>query len=77
MSKIQIGNIVKVRPHETYQNVKQGAVVSPPILRRNNGYRAAQVTALFDDGLGGTIVEVETAGGHVDLVAEKYVAVVE
>lgn len=72
---LTIGQGVKVEPHKTFQNLSQGAVISPPIERRHNGYRHAFITNIFVGDEHTDIIEVETPGGHVDLVAPEHVHV--
>ena len=69
------GQSVKVKPHKFYQALSGSAVIDPPVERQHNGYRQATITGIFDDGFGGEIIEVETPGGHVDLVAPEHVEV--
>ena len=69
------GQNVRVKPHTIYQHLSKGAVIDPPVERQHNGYLHATITAILDDGFGGEIVEVETPGGHVDLVAPEHVEV--
>lgn len=66
---LKIGQLVKVVPHKFYQHLSKGAVIEPPKERQHRGLHKATVVGLYNEGA----VEVETNGGHCDIVSEQYV----
>jgi len=70
--KIKTGDVITVKPHSTYQHLVQNAVVTPAIEHKHNGYKNAVVIGLYDDGVGGTSVEVEFPSGRIDNVPLEY-----
>ena len=71
--KICKGSTVRVLPHTRYQHLVLNAVVSNPIEEKHNGYESVTVTDVFDDGMYGYSVEIETAGGMLDYIPYEYV----
>ena|SRR3990167_3236682 len=69
---IRKGDYVRVNPHTLYGDLRGGCIEPVMHTHQHNGYRRVKVSHLFDDELGGTIVEVEFDGGMVDEVSAEY-----
>ena len=72
-----VGDTVRVARHTAWQSLSKGTVIDPPIERFHNGFKQAVITAILDDGFDGDIIEVETPGGHVDLVPPSPVSLLK
>ena len=72
----KIGDTVRVLPHDQYQYLVNGAVVSNPIVRQHNGIRRSVVIGVYDGGLD-SLIEVETRSGLIQVFTENCVEIIE
>jgi len=68
---VHVGDYVEVEAHTIYGDLRGGAVHSQMHEHQHNGYKHVRVSRLFDDELGGTIVEVEV-GSMIDEIPLQY-----